>query len=156
LATDACGLRVFGGPREPTTRPMPHLGPDAKDGGDVLGIEPGRSRTRRREESVAQVVEIPELQPWFLVHWPSTTHPDVLMEFETQDEAEAALRAAFAEIAVGGDKELDVLPMTVCPALTMLEGPELRDALARWDAQIMELESRTRSTIDGLFPNRAS
>jgi hypothetical protein len=144
------------GDGETTTRPMPHLVPDAKDGGDVLGIEPRRSRTRRREESVAQVVEIPELQPWFLVHWPSTTRPDVLMEFETQDEAEAALRAAFAEIAVGGDKQIDLLPMTVCPALTMLEGPELRDALARWDAQIMELESRTRSTIDDLFPKRAS
>jgi hypothetical protein len=105
---------------------------------------------------VAQVVEIPELQPWFLVHWPSTTHPDVLMEFETQDEAEAALRAAFAEIAVGGGKQIDVFPMTVCPALTMLEEPELRDALARWDAQLVELESRTRSTMDGLFPKRAS
>ena len=105
---------------------------------------------------VAQVVEIPELQPWFLVHWPSTTRPDVLMEFETQDEAEAALRAAFTEMAFGGDKELDVFPMTVCPALTMLEEPQLRDALARWDAQLVELESRTRSTMDGLFPKRAS
>ena len=105
---------------------------------------------------MAQVVEIPELQPWFLVHWPSTTHPDVLMEFETQDEAEAALRAAFAEIAVGGDKELDVFPMTVCAALTMLEEPQLRDALARWDAQLVELESRRRSTMDDLFPKRAS
>ena len=105
---------------------------------------------------MAQVVEIPELQPWFLVHWPSTTHPDVLMEFETQDEAEAALGAAFAEIAVRGDKELDVLPMTVCPALAMLEGPELRDALARWDAQLVELESRTRSKMDDLIPKRTS
>ena len=105
---------------------------------------------------MAQVVEIPELQPWFLVRWPSTTNPDVLMEFETQDEAEAALRAAFAEIALGADQELDVFPMTVCPALTMLEEPQLRDALARWDAQIMELESRTRSTMDDLFPKRLS
>jgi hypothetical protein len=105
---------------------------------------------------VAQVVEVPELQPWFLVHWPSTTHPDVLMEFETQDEAEGALRAAFAEIAVGAGDELVVFPMTVCPALTMFEEPELRDALARWDAQLVELESRTRSTVEDLFPKRAS
>jgi hypothetical protein len=105
---------------------------------------------------MAQVVEIPELQPWFLVHWPSTTHPDVLMEFETQDDAEAALRSAFAEIAVGAKQELYVFPMTVCPALTMLEEPPLRDALARWDAQLVELDSRTRSTMDDLFPKRAS
>ena len=105
---------------------------------------------------MAQVVEIPELQPWFLVHWPSTTHPDVLMEFETQDEAEAALRAAFTEIAVGADQQRDVFPMTVCAALTMLEEPQLRDALARWDAQVVELESKRRSTMDDLFPKRAS
>ena len=105
---------------------------------------------------MAQVLEVPELHPWFLLHWRSSTHPDVLMEFETQDEAEGALRAAFAEIAVGAGDELDVLPMTVCPALTMFEDPELRDALARWDAQLVELESRRRSTMDDLFPKRAS
>jgi hypothetical protein len=38
----------------------------------------------------------------------------------------------------------------------MLEEPQLRDALARWDAQLVELESRTRSTIDDLFPKRTS
>jgi hypothetical protein len=74
---------------------------------------------------MAQVVEVPELEPWFLVHWRSTTHPDVLMEFETQDEAEGALCAAFAEMAVRAGDEIDVLPMTVCPGLTMLEQPEL-------------------------------
>jgi hypothetical protein len=136
---------------------MPHLGPNPKDGETAFWASSrGAAGRDEGKRSVAQVVEIPELQPWFLVHWPSTTHPDVLMEFETQDEAEAALRAAFAEIAVGADQELDVLPMTVCPALTMLEEPPLRDALARWDAQLMELESRTRSTMDDLFPKRAS
>jgi hypothetical protein len=105
---------------------------------------------------MAQVLEVPELHPWFLLHWRSTTHPDVLMEFETQDEAEGALRAAFAEIAVGAGDEVDVLPMTVCPAFTMLEEPELRDALARWDAQLVELESRTLATMEDLFPKRAS
>jgi hypothetical protein len=78
------------------------------------------------------------------------------MEFETQDEAEGALRAAFAEIAAGAGDEVDVLPMTVCPALTMLEEPELRDALARWDGQLAELESSTRNTIEDLLPKRAS
>jgi hypothetical protein len=109
-----------------------------------------------REESVAQVVEIPELQPWFLVHWPSTTQPDVLMEFETQEEAEDALHATFAEIAASAGDEVDILPMTVCSALTMFEKPELRDALWRWDAQLAELESRMLRTIHEVYPKRAS
>jgi hypothetical protein len=104
---------------------------------------------------MAQVVEIPELQPWFLVHWPSTGHPDVLMEFETQEEAEDALHATFAEIAVNIGDEVDVPPMTVCSALTMFEKPELRAALWRWDAQLAELDSRLR-TIRDVFPKRAS
>lgn len=105
---------------------------------------------------MAQVVEVPELHPWFLLHWRSTTRPDVLMEFETQDEAEGALRAAFDEMPIGAGDEVDVLPMTVCPALTMLEKPELRDALARWDAQLAELESSARNTMKDLLPKRAS
>jgi hypothetical protein len=105
---------------------------------------------------MAQVLEVPELEPWFLVHWRSTTHPDVIMEFETQDEAESALCAAFAEMAVRAGDEFDVLPMTVCAGVTMLEQPELRDALARWDAQLVELESRTLATMEDLFPKRAS
>jgi hypothetical protein len=105
---------------------------------------------------MAQVVEVPELEPWFLVHWRSTTHPDVLMEFETQDEAEGALSAVFAEMAVRPGDDFEVLPMTVCPGLTMLEQPELRDALARWDAQLTELESRSLATMEALFPKRGS
>jgi hypothetical protein len=120
------------------------------------GRKPWPSPEETKGEWMAQVVEVPELHPWFLLHWRSTTHPDVLMEFETQDEAEGALRAAFAEIAVGAGDEVDVLPMTVCPALTMLEEPELRDALARWDAQLAELESSPRNTIEDLLPKRAS
>jgi hypothetical protein len=104
---------------------------------------------------MAQVVEVPELQPWFLVHWRSTGHPDVLMEFETQEEAEDALHATFAEIAVSAG-EVDVLPMTVCSALMMFEKAELRDALWRWDAQLAELDSRMRRVIPDVFPKRAS
>jgi hypothetical protein len=105
---------------------------------------------------MAQVVEVPELHPWFLLHWRSTVRPDVLMEFETQDEAEHALRVVFAEMSVGSGDEVDVLPMTVCPALTMLEEPALRDALARWDSQLAKLESSARNTMKDLLPKRAS
>ena len=104
---------------------------------------------------MAQVVGVPELQPWFLVHWRSADHPDVLMEFETQEEAEDALHATFADIAATAGDEVDVLPMTVCSALMMFEKPELRDALWRWDAQLAALESRLR-TIDDVFPSRTS
>ena len=105
---------------------------------------------------MAQVVEVPELQPWFLVHWRSPGQPDVLMEFETQEEAEDALHTTFAEIAVSTGDDVDVLPMTVCSALTMFDKPELRDALWRWDAQLAQLEARMKRTIPDVFPKRAS
>jgi hypothetical protein len=100
---------------------------------------------------MAQVVEVPELEPWFLVHWREPDRPDVLMEFETQEEAVSALSAAFAEMVVRIDEEMDQFPITVCSALTMLEDPVLRDALAAWDAQLSDLEARTYRVMDDLF-----
>jgi hypothetical protein len=71
-------------------------------------------------KSVAQVVEIPELQPWFLVHWPSTTHPDGLMEFETgltgevsECEAEEAICTAGPRTSAGRST-LDVHEGRLC------------------------------------------
>jgi len=96
---------------------------------------------------MAQVIEVPELESWFLVHWPDSEHPAILMEFETQEEAEDALSVAFADMTVelGGDTA--PVPITVFPALTLLEDPTLRLALASWDAQLEELDEIVQRTM---------
>ena len=100
---------------------------------------------------MAQVVEVPELEPWFLVHWRAPGHPDVLMEFETQDEAEGALCTAFAEMVVELDQAPDRLPITVCSAMAMMDDPALRAALAVWDAQLANLDATMDRMMDDLF-----
>jgi hypothetical protein len=96
---------------------------------------------------MSQVIEVPELESWFLLHWRDPERPDVLMEFETQDEAEGALAAAFAEMTIRLDEGPTQLPMTVCSVLTMLENDVLRSALATWDAQVEELEVSVQRTM---------
>jgi hypothetical protein len=101
---------------------------------------------------VAQVIEVPELESWFLLHWRSPELPDVLMEFETQDQAEDALAAAFAEMTIRLDDGTAHLPITVCSVLTMLQDETLRTALAAWDAQLEELDATVRRTVDEMSP----
>jgi hypothetical protein len=96
---------------------------------------------------MSQVIEVPELESWFLLHWLDPERPDVLMEFETQDEAESALAAAFAEMTIRLDEGPAQLPMTVCSVLAMLENEVLRSALAAWDAQVEELEVSVQRTM---------
>jgi hypothetical protein len=96
---------------------------------------------------MAQVIEVPELESWFLVHWPDSEHPAVPMEFETQQEAEDALSAAFADMTIDLDGETAPVPITVFPALTLLEDPTLRLALASWDAQLEELDEIVQRTM---------
>ncbi len=98
---------------------------------------------------MAEVVEVPELESWFLVHWPEHEHPDVLMEFETQTEAEEALHTAFAEMVIRLE-EPTWRPITVCSVLAMLTDPALRDALAAWDTQLAELHPTTHRTLGEL------
>lgn len=97
---------------------------------------------------MAQILEVPELESWFLVHWRDPERPAVLMEFETQEEAEDALCAAFAEMTSRLDEDTDGFLITVCPTLTMLEDTALRDALATWDAQLAELDEIAQRTMD--------
>jgi hypothetical protein len=101
---------------------------------------------------MAQVLELPEIQAWFLVH-DDPVRPHVLMEFERRDEAEDALCAAFAETLIEG---LDAgrLRITICSAPEMLDDPLLRDALAAWDAQLTELDTATRRIEDDLYLGR--
>lgn len=102
---------------------------------------------------MAQVIEVPELESWFLIHWRSPERPDVLMEFETQDQAEDALAAAFAEITVRIDDGAAHLPITVCSVLTMLQDETLRTALAVWDAQLEELDATVQRTVNQMSPD---
>jgi hypothetical protein len=96
---------------------------------------------------MAQVIEVPELESWFLVHWPDSEHPAILMEFETQDEAEDALSVAFADMTIELNGDTAPVPITVFPALTLLEDPTLRLALASWDAQLQELDEIVQRTM---------
>ncbi len=96
---------------------------------------------------MAQVLEVPELESWFLVHWRDSEHPAILMEFDTQEEAEDALCAAFAEMTIRLDEDTPRLPITVFSALTMLEDPTLRGALTSWDAEVAELDAMAQRAM---------
>lgn len=100
---------------------------------------------------MAQVLEVPELESWFLLQWRDPERPDILMEFETQEEAEQALASAFAELAIRLHEGIAPPPMRVYPALTMLEHPNLRDALAVWDAQMEEFAATAQRTVSDVF-----
>lgn len=100
---------------------------------------------------MAQVLEVPELESWFLLQWRDPERPDILMEFGTQEEAEQALAAAFAELAVRLHEGIAPPPMRVYPVLRMLEEPKLRDALAVWDAEMEEFAATAQRTISDVF-----
>jgi hypothetical protein len=86
--------------------------------------------------AMSAVIEVPQLDSWFLLDWPGAGAPSVLMEFGTRGEAEAALRAAFRDRAgAGADADAFAFRLTVRSGLAMLEDPELRDALAAWDLE---------------------
>jgi hypothetical protein len=84
---------------------------------------------------MSAVIEVPQLDSWFLLDWPSARRPSVLMEFRTKAEAEAALRAAFGDAA---REDGFAFRLTVRSALAMLEDPELRDALTAWDLEFAQ------------------
>ncbi len=81
---------------------------------------------------MSAVVEVPQLESWFLLDWPSAGSPGVLMEFRTRAEAEDAMRAALGDVARGDRWGLG---LTVRSALAMLQDGELREALAAWDLE---------------------
>lgn len=85
---------------------------------------------------MAAVLEVPQLESWFLLDWPDAGAPSVLMEFGTRAEAEDAQRAAFRDAARENEWGLR---LTVRSALAMLEEPELREALAAWDLEFSDV-----------------
>jgi hypothetical protein len=84
---------------------------------------------------VSALIEVPQLESWFLVDWPDAGPPGVIMEFKTRAEAERALHAAFRDAAYSDESRLS---LTVRSALAMLEQSQLREALAAWDLEFAD------------------
>jgi hypothetical protein len=84
---------------------------------------------------MAAVIEVPQLDSWFLIDWPDAGLPSVLMEFETKAEADAALRAAIADVA---RTDRFGVGLAVRSGLAMLTDPELREALTAWDLEFSD------------------
>lgn len=102
---------------------------------------------------MAQVVELPEPEPWFLVHRGGAEPddvPDVVMEFDTKAEAEDALCTASVDALIE-PAAADGLPMTICSAREMFDDPALRSALEVWKAHLVELEADTVRMMEEQF-----
>lgn len=99
---------------------------------------------------MSHVVESAQREPWFLVHRDGP-HPDVLMEFDSEDEAVEALCKAWVDRLAQRGPAADGLRITVFSAAEMFEDPTLRRALEVWDEEIVELEFDTASVMDELF-----
>jgi hypothetical protein len=84
---------------------------------------------------MAAVIEVPQLESWFLVDWPDSGPPGVLMEFATKGEADSALREAFGDVTRRPGTPFRLI---VRSALAMMEEPELRRALADWDLEFSQ------------------
>ena len=85
---------------------------------------------------MSAVIEVPQLESWFLIDWPEAGRPSVMMEFGTRAEAEAAQLAAFGD---AGRAPGSAFRLTIRSALAMLEDAELREALAAWDLEFSDL-----------------
>jgi hypothetical protein len=85
---------------------------------------------------------------WFLVSWPDRGRPYIEMEFETREEAQAALDVALRvclEIRGGSARMMS----SVCPGAMLLGDPFLQQALVEWDEHIDELERVERQVLRG-------
>ena len=99
---------------------------------------------------MARLAESPQAEPWFLVHRDGL-HPDVLMEFDTEEEAVTALCTAWVDRLAERGPSADGPRITVVSAADMFEDPSLRRALATWDEQVVELEASTVTVMEELF-----
>jgi hypothetical protein len=96
-------------------------------------VGPGLAPTM---SAMAAVIEVPQLDSWFLIDWPDAGRPSVLMEFETKAEADTALRAAIADVS---REDRFGVGLAVRSGLAMLADPDLRDALTAWDLEFSEI-----------------
>jgi hypothetical protein len=83
---------------------------------------------------------------WFLIAWPERGAPQILMEFWTREEADAALDA----VRQIDDQGADGGTVTgVCSASVLIQDPFMQRTLAAWDEQLHELESIEREVLRG-------
>ena len=100
------------------------------------------------------LVEPTHPETWFLVRRDGLG-PDVLMEFDSRQEAEDALCSASVELLITLDADADAdgegFPIAIYTAGEMLDDPTLTDALALWDAQVEQLEIEIVQAMDDLI-----
>jgi hypothetical protein len=82
---------------------------------------------------MSDILDLVELESWFLVQWPPGERARVVREFDSRTEAEQALAVNLGETAIRIDRGLRWLQLTLRSSLAMLENAELREALAEWD-----------------------
>ena len=99
---------------------------------------------------MSQVVQMPRREPWFLVQRDGVD-PDVLMEFDTREDAMDALCRAWADRLAQRGPDADGLRITVFSVTEMFADGSLRRALEAWDEQVVELEAETVSVMEELF-----
>jgi hypothetical protein len=83
---------------------------------------------------------------WFLISWPEHGSPQILMEFWTREEADAALGALTRLIEQGSDRSTVT---GVCSASVLIQDPFMQKTLAAWDDQLDEFESIEREVLRG-------
>jgi hypothetical protein len=96
-----------------------------------------------------ELIDVAELESWFLVQWPRGERPQVIREFGHRAEAEEALAVSVGATAIRIDRGLRWLQLTLRSSLSMLENAELREALAEWDL------ARSADALDP-FPGTAN
>jgi hypothetical protein len=104
---------------------------------------------RETERSMTPLVQPTNAGPWFLVRRDGSQR-DVLMEFDTKDEAEDALCSASVELLVTADASPDGSDLAIVSAAEMFDDPALNAALAVWDAHVEELEIQIVQAMDDL------
>ena len=99
---------------------------------------------------MSQAVTAPRSEPWFLVHRDGAL-PDVVMEFETKEEAEDALCATWVDRIAERGPDADALRITIFSVSEMFEDPSLRRALETWDEHVVQLEVQSTNVMEQLF-----
>lgn len=85
---------------------------------------------------------------WFIIAWPESGAPQIVMEFWTREEAEAALELTL-RIGVDIRDTPERICSSLCPASVLLHDPFMQEVLVAWDDQLEEFESIERVVLRG-------